>query len=163
MANRFSRAVAGIHRLPKSIQPYLLTKLFCSQVKYAKTSKIKLYAVSNHKVELGVKNVKRVQNHIGGVHAIAAALLAESASGIVFGMNVPDNKLPLLKSMKIEYQRRMQGDLKAIATIDDSGIQAIEQDEKGSFFVEVKIFDETGEQPIVCEMDWAWVTKRTKS
>ncbi len=160
MANRFSRAVTAIHRLPKALHPFLLTQLFCSQVKYAKTSKIKLYHVSNHQVKLGVNNVKRVQNHIGGVHAIAAALLAESASGIVFGMNVPDNKLPLLKSMNIEYQRRMQGNLTAIATINDQQIAEIENNEKGSFFIHIEITDESGEQPIVCKMDWAWVTKK---
>lgn len=160
MANRFSRAVASIHRLPKILHPFLLTQLFCSQVKYARTSKIKLYQVTNHQVKLGIKNVKRVQNHIGGVHAIAAALLAESASGIVFGMNVADNKLPLLKTMNIEYQRRMQGDLSAVASINDEQIANIKNAEKGSFLVSVEITDESGEQPIVCAMEWAWVTKR---
>ena len=36
----------------------------------------------------------QVQNHIKGVHACAMALLAESATGAVFGMNVPDSAIP---------------------------------------------------------------------
>ncbi len=46
---------------------------------------------------LFAQNRFRVQNHIKGVHACAMAILAESATGTVFGMNVDDSKLPLLK------------------------------------------------------------------
>ena len=37
---------------------------------------------------LRLRNRRRVQNHIGGIHAAATALLAESATGAVFAMNV---------------------------------------------------------------------------
>ena len=162
MANRFSRIVSKINRAPKSLRSFLLTKLFCTTVKYAGTSKIKLLEVNNYKVTLFVKNQKKVQNHIGGVHAICAALLAESATGIVFGMNVPDTCLPLLKSMTINYQRRMQGDLTAIAELSAEQIEQIEANDKGDMRVKVTITDESGEQPIECFMDWAWVSKKRK-
>lgn len=162
MANRFSRIVSKINRAPKSMRSFLLTKLFCTTVKYAGTSKIKLLEVNNYKVTLFVKNQKKVQNHIGGVHAICAALLAESATGIVFGMNVPDTCLPLLKSMTINYQRRMQGDLTAIAELSAEQIEQIETNDKGDMQVKVTITDESGEQPIECFMDWAWVSKKRK-
>ena len=162
MANRFSRIVAKINRAPKSMRSFLLTQLFCTTVKYAGTSKIKLLEVTNHKVKLFVKNQKKVQNHIGGVHAICAALLAESATGIVFGMNVPDSCLPLLKSMTINYQRRMQGDLTAVAELSQQQIDEIETNEKGDLEVKVTITDQSGEQPIECLMNWAWVSKNRK-
>jgi hypothetical protein len=108
-------------------------------------------------------NKKAVQNHIGGVHAIAAAVLAESATGIVFGMNVPDSKLPLLKSMKVNFQRRMQGSLSAEAKISSEQIKSIESDEKGSFLIPVIIADESDQQPIECEMEWAWVSKKRRN
>ncbi|GLX83887.1 DUF4442 domain-containing protein [Thalassotalea loyana] len=162
MANRFSTIVNRINKGPASLRSFLLTKVFNSQVKYAKTSNIKLISVTNHAVELKVENKKRVQNHIGGVHAIAASLLAESATGIVFGMNVPDSHLPLLKSMKVEYQRRMVGDLTAHATLSDEQIKLIENEEKGDMMVPVTITDESGQQPIECFMEWAWVPKKRK-
>lgn len=143
------------------MRSFLLTKVFCSQVKYANTSAIKLLSVTHLKTVLFLENKKKVQNHIGGVHAIAAALLAESATGIVFGMNVPDSCVPLLKSMTIHYQRRMQGNLTAIAKLNEQAIETIENNDKGSMMVEVEISDESDQQPIVCEMEWAWVTKRT--
>jgi len=162
MANRFSSIVAKINKAPQFMRSFLLTRLFCSTVKYAGTSNVKLLEVSNNKVKLFIANKKRVQNHIGGVHAIAAALLAESATGIVFGMNVPDSCIPLLKSMTINYQRRMQGDLTAVATLSEQQISDILQQEKGDLVVKVEITDESGEQPIECLMDWAWVSKQRK-
>jgi len=161
MTNRFSRIIKKIKMLPKATHSFLLTKLFCSQVKYARTSRIILLEVEQNKVKLLIKNKKRVQNHIGGVHAIAVALLAESATGIVFGMNLPDSCMPLLKSMTMNFQRRMQGDLTAIATISDEQISLLNQ-EKGNMEIAVSITDASGEQPIECFMTWAWVTKKAK-
>ncbi len=163
MANRLNRYVSKINRLPASVRPFLLTKLFCNQVKYAGTSNIQLLSVTPEKSVLKMQNKKKVQNHIKGVHAIAAALLAESATGIVFGMNVPDSRVPLLKSLTIDYQRRMQGDLQAVAHLSLTQIAEIEQNEKGDMIVEVTITDESGQEPIVCKMDWAWVTKRASA
>ncbi|QOL26527.1 DUF4442 domain-containing protein [Thalassotalea sp. LPB0316] len=160
MANRFSTVVNRINKGPAALRSYLLTKVFNSQVKYAKTSNIKLISVTNKAVELKIANKKRVQNHIGGVHAIAASLLAESATGIVFGMNVPDTHVPLLKSMKVDFQRRMVGDLTAHANLTDEQIQQIETQDKGDMLVAVTITDESGQQPIACFMEWAWVPKR---
>jgi acyl-coenzyme A thioesterase PaaI-like protein len=160
MSNRFSRFINKVNYAPKKLRPFLLTKFFCSTVKFAGTTGIKIKFVSHEQVEITLANKKKVQNHIGGVHAVAAALLAESATGIVFGMNVPDDSVPLLKSMNIEYQRRMQGSLTAVAKITETQRQAILQQEKGDMMIAVEITDESNEQPIVCHMDWAWVKKR---
>jgi acyl-coenzyme A thioesterase PaaI-like protein len=142
------------------MQSYLLTTLFTSKVKFAGTTGVKIDKITHQQTILSLKNKKSVQNHIGGIHAIAAAVLAESATGIVFGMNVPDDRLPLLKSMTIDYQRRMQGDLTAVANLTTDQITIIEQQEKGEITVPVTITDESGQQPIECQMRWAWVSKK---
>ena len=160
MANKFSKVVKNIYRLPSFCHRYLLTKLFCSQVKYAGTSKVIINKISASEVELSLANSKRVQNHIGGVHAIAASLLAESATGIVFGMNVPDSHLPLLKSMTVNYNRRMQGGLTAKAQLNEEQIKSITSEEKGDLLVPVTITDESGQEPVECLMTWAWVPKK---
>ncbi|RHW75701.1 DUF4442 domain-containing protein [Colwellia sp. RSH04] len=161
MPNRLSRMVKKINKFsPQFIKPWLLTKLFCSQVKYANTTGINITEISHSKVVIKLANKKRVQNHIGGVHAVAAALLAESASGIVFGINLPSSQLPLLKSMKLSFNRRMQGALTATAILTPEQHAEIKNKEKGDMFISVIITDESGEAPIECEMDWAWVTKK---
>jgi acyl-coenzyme A thioesterase PaaI-like protein len=161
MANKFRKIVNKVNKTPIRIRSFLLTKIFCTTVKFAGTSSIKLVSVSNTEAVLTLENKKKVRNHIGGIHAIAAALLAESATGIVFGMNVLDSCVPLLKSMTIHYQRRMKGNLTAIAKISEADVQVIENSDKGSLIVNVEITDESEQQPIVCEMEWAWVAKRT--
>jgi len=142
------------------MQSFLLTTLFTSKVKFAGTTGVKIEQITHQQTRLSLKNKKSVQNHIGGIHAIAAAVLAESATGIVFGMNVPDSKLPLLKSMKVSYQRRMQGNLQAVAKLTAAQITTIEQQDKGNVIVPVIITDDSGQQPIECEMEWAWVNKK---
>jgi len=139
---------------------FLLTTLFTSKVKFAGTTGVKIEKVTQQQTILSLKNKKSVQNHIGGVHAIAAALLAESATGIVFGMNVPDDRVPLLKSMTIEYQRRMQGSLRAVANLTTEQISMIKRQEKGDMTVPVTITDDSGQIPIICMMEWAWVSKK---
>ena len=75
-------------------------------------------------------NRKIVQNHIGGVHAAAMALLAETATGFVAGMSIPGDRLPLLKSMEVNYVKRAKGNLEAVASLDDEAIAMIVREEK---------------------------------
>ena len=63
MANRFSRAVTMIKKLPKATHSFLMTKLFCSQVKFANTAKITIVDIKQQEVKLQLKNRKKVQNH----------------------------------------------------------------------------------------------------
>ncbi len=160
MPNRLAKMVKKINKAPSSIRPWLLTKLFCSQVKYANTTGISIRAIESNRVEIDIANKKKVQNHIGGVHAVAAALMVESATGIVFGINLQDSKLPLLKSMKVNFNRRMQGALKAVATISDEQINQLQNTEKGDMLINVTVTDESNESPIECFMHWAWVSKK---
>ena len=162
MANRLSRYVAKINFAPRKLRSFLLTKLFCSQVKFANTAGVKLLTVSHNEVRLKLANKKRVQNHIGGIHAVAAALLAESATGLILGINLPDSRLPLLKSMTLNYYKRMQGDLSAKASLTNEQITQIQQHEAGDIIITVELTDESEQQPIVCQMQWAWIAKQPK-
>ncbi len=162
MANKLSRMVRKVNALPSRFHSFLLTKLFTSQVKFAGTAKLKIEQISHEQVVVSLANRKRVQNHIGGIHAVAAALAAESASGIVFGMNVPDSHLPLLKSMTMQYTRRMQGAIRVEANLTDAQRESISRDEKGDLLVAVTLTDESGQQPIECQMNWAWTPKKRK-
>ena len=90
------------------------------------------------------------------------ALLAESATGFVVGMAVPDSAVPVIKSMKVEYKKRAKGAMEAVATLDAETIERIETTPKGEVLVPVTVTDETGNEPIQCEMIWAWTPKRRK-
>jgi len=131
-------------------------------VRFFGTAGVRFVDASPERVVQTLKNRKSVQNHIGGVHAAATALLAESATGAVFGLNLPDDKLPLLKRMSIEYNKRSTGDLRAEATIAPEDVERMLSEPKGSVSVAVTVTDEKDVETVSCDMVWAWIPKKKK-
>lgn len=85
--NLLLSVVNRIHStVPKALQPTVLSLAFNSQIKYAGTTGIAIQQWSPRETVVNLKNRWRVQNHIQGVHATAMATLAESATGMVFGV-----------------------------------------------------------------------------
>lgn len=158
--NQLSKVVASIQRMPAPLHQFVMSKAFGNKIKFAGHSGLRFESLSNTECVVSIKNRKKVQNHIGGVHAAAMALLAETATGFVFGMNVPDDKLPLIKKMDIDYVKRSTGDMKAVATLTADDIARIQSEEKGEVTVPVIITDEASVEPIKASMTWAWTAKR---
>ncbi len=75
-------------------------------------------------------------------------------------MNIPDQKIPVLKSMKINYLKRANGNMLAEAHLQPEQIALMRTEEKGEVLVTVKVTDDDLKQPIECEMLWAWTPKR---
>lgn len=157
--NRLALAAHLIQRLPRRLHESLLSRLFCSQVRFAGTAGIRIQKLSSDEVRMSLANHRRARNHIGGVHAAAMALLAESASGCMVGMNLPDHKLPLIKTLRMDYLRRARGDLRAIATLAPGQRRAMLEQDKGEALIQVVLLDDSGAEPVHCEMHWAWIPK----
>lgn len=157
--NRLSKLVKASSKLPKAIQSTLLSKTFGRIVPMVGSAKIRYIEVTASKVEVTLANHKSVQNHIGQVHACAMALLAETATGFVTAMNVPDSAIVLIKTIKIDYKRPTKGAMRAVATLTEEQRQLMQNSEKGETLVQVTVTDESNEVPIQCEMLWAWVSK----
>lgn len=160
--NQLARQLARFSGLPDAIRPGLVSFLLGNIVPMVGAARLHFEEVSSQRVVVRIRNRRRVQNHIKGVHAAAMALLAETATGFCVGMNLPDDKLPLIKTLKVDYLKRAQGDMKAVAQLQPEQIQQIMTLDKGEVTVPVSITDESGQEPIVCEMIWAWVPKQRK-
>ncbi len=158
--NRLSRAVSKLAGLPPWLRRLLVTKSFTGQVRFAGTGAVQVLELAEGRAVLQMKNVRKVQNHIGTIHASAMGLLAESATGIALGMTIPDSKIPLMKSTHIDYVRRANGTLRAEATLPPEMRARVLAEDKGDFAVPVTVTDETGEEPIKCTMVWAWVPRK---
>ncbi len=154
--------VSNINKLPTPLKVRTLTMFFGRVIPFAGTSNIQIEELNQDRSVLIVKNKKKVQNHIKGVHAAAMALLAESATGYLCGMNCPDDKLLLIKSMNLNYVRRAKGDLKAVAELTEEQRQNMINNEKGDISVKITVTDEDNKEPLTCEMIWAWVPKKRK-
>jgi acyl-coenzyme A thioesterase PaaI-like protein len=176
--NKLLSIVNRIHRagLPDRFTQIALTLAFNSQIKYAGTTGIRIRQWqgggggsddndndNDNTAIVTLQNRRHIQNHLGGIHATAMATLAESTTGMLFGLYVPDTHVPLLKGMRIQYVARAVGDLKAVATLTPQQQRMIQTTDKGSLVVPVKVTDDQGKEPIHCEMEWAWTTKRKAS
>lgn len=158
-SNRLSKLVKASSRLPQGIRTALLSKTFGRVVPMVGSARIRYEQVSHDQVMVSMANHKAMQNHIGQVHACAMALLAETATGFVTAMNVPDSAVVLIKNIKIDYKRPTQGAMRAVATLTAEQQQLMQSTDKGETLVQVVITDESGKAPIQCEMLWAWIAK----
>jgi acyl-coenzyme A thioesterase PaaI-like protein len=160
--NKLARTVARFDALPAALRPTALSLVLGGVVPFAGTARLMFELVTPEKVIVSIKNRRRVRNHIRGIHAAAMALLAETATGFCVGLNIPDDRLPLIRTLKVEYLRRAQGDMRAVATLRPEQVEAIRTQEKGEVTVAVTITDSSGPDPIRAEMVWAWVPKQRK-
>jgi acyl-coenzyme A thioesterase PaaI-like protein len=161
--NQLTRNVARFQRLPAFMRGWMTNFALGKVVPLVGTAGLRFDEISAERVVVGLRNQRKVQNHIKGIHAAGMALLAETATGFCVGMNLPDDKLPLIKTLKVNYLKRAQGDMTAVAQLRPEQIRQILTQEKGEVTVPVSITDESGQEPIQCEMTWAWVPKQKKS
>jgi acyl-coenzyme A thioesterase PaaI-like protein len=158
--NKLARTVAGLQRLPSGLRTWVTSFALGRVVPFVGTASLRYEELTSQRVVVSIRNQRKVQNHIQGVHAAAMALLAETATGFCVGMNLPDDKLPLIKTMKIDYVRRSQGDMVATAQLRPEQVRQIATQDKGEVTVPVTITDASGQEPIHAEMTWAWVPKK---
>lgn len=158
-SNNLIRVVGKFDFLPPNLRATVVSKIFGRVVPLVGTAGLRYEELTPERVVVSIRNRRPVQNHINGVHAAAMALLAETATGFAVGMNLPDDKLPLIKSLKVDYQKRTKGDMRAVATLSPEQVQLIRTTPKGEVLVPVVVTDESGQEPIQCEMLWAWVPR----
>lgn len=160
--NKANKIISNINLLPDFLRVKTLTTFFGKLVKFTGTTGIKVEELTGKRAVVSLKNKKSVQNHIGSVHAVASILIAESATGYLIGMNVPDSSVPVIKTIKADYVKRAKGDMKAVASLTDEQVKALQTLDKGETTVSVVVTDADGKEPILMEMVWAWTPKRRK-
>lgn len=160
--NRLAHLVHKFDAYPAGLRRFIITWAFGGTVHFVRTAGVKFQELTEERAVLTLANRRRVQNHIGTVHAAAVALLGETATGAVFGMSVPDDKLPILRSMRINYIKKSEGALRAEAWLSPEQRASFARDEKGDIAVPVKISDDTGEPTVEAEFVWAWRPKKKR-
>lgn len=159
-ANRLRRTLAPIDRLPAPLRPWARSQLVGRVVPFVGTAGLRFEELSPERAIVSIPNQRSVRNHIGSVHAAAMTLLAETATGFVVGMNVPDDRVPVIKSLQVEFVKRSKGAMRAVAQLSPEDRERMRSEPKGEVLVPVTVTDESGGEPIVCKMLWAWTPKR---
>jgi len=103
-----------------------------------------------------MKKRRAVQNHIGTVHAIAMCNLAEIAAGTVTEVSIPESMRWLPKGMTVEYLKKAETDVEAVATLP-----AVTEGAARDVPANVEVKDAAGQ--LVCRaVITMWVTPRKK-
>lgn len=157
--SQLARRLNQLERFPAFLRPWLRDRVLGRAVPLVGTARLHFERIDADGVVISIANRRSVQNHIGGVHAAAMALLAETATGFCLGWHLPDDRLPLIKSLQVEFQRRTQGDLRAQASLTAEQVARVRRETKGELVVPVEVRDASGEPPIRCTMLWAWVPR----
>jgi len=155
--NRLQRRLLSLRKVPRAFRAAAQNLVLRRAVPFTGTAKLQFVSMVPHRVEIALDNHKAVHNHIGGIHASAMNLLAETATGMVVGLNVRDDCIPLAKELRMAFKRRATGALRAVATLTDAQRLAMQASDKGEVKVSVAVTDEAGVNPVECEFIWAWI------
>ncbi|MDP3709832.1 MAG: DUF4442 domain-containing protein [Polaromonas sp.] len=155
--NRLERQLDRLSDVPAFARPWYRNVVLRRAVPFAGTAGLDFLQMSTDRVEIGLKNEKKVQDHLGGIHASAMHLLAETATGMVVGMNVRDDCIPLAKELKMAFKKRATGSMRAVAVLTAEQQALMQASDEGEVAVAVTVSDEAGVEPVECEFVWAWM------
>ncbi|WP_435979796.1 DUF4442 domain-containing protein [Psychrobacter sp. DM4] len=161
--NQFTKLLSITKYLPSAARSKILSKAFGKVVPYVGTTGICYETVDPNQVIVSLDNDKAVQNHIGSIHAVAITLLAETATGFILGLNLPSDRVLLIKSYSVNFYRPIKkGQIAAVASLSDEQRQHILDTPKGEMVIPCVIEDresDSDRDPITVEMLWAWIPK----
>ena len=102
----------------------LFSRAICFKAPYFGTISPRFVELRPGFARVAMRKRRAVQNHIGTVHAIAMCNLAEIAAGTLTEASIPASMRWLPKGMTVEYLKKAETDVEAIATlphVDEGG------------------------------------------
>ncbi|NJM43052.1 MAG: DUF4442 domain-containing protein [Brachymonas sp.] len=117
--NRLQRRLAQVERLPAAIRTWARTKALGRAVPLTGTTSLRYEVMTPEQVVITVANRPHVRNHIGGVHAMASVLAAETATGMLMGLSVRDDCVNVVKEVRSQFVKRGQGAMRAVAVLSE--------------------------------------------
>jgi acyl-coenzyme A thioesterase PaaI-like protein len=158
-ASRLERRLAPLQRLPPALRWPLVTWMVGRTVPFVGTGGVCIQSLGREGVLLSLPLRRRVANHLGSAHAVAQALLAETAGGLAFAMHIPVARTPVVKRMEISYRRIARGTLTASARVPQDALARLQTETSGEVVVPVDLRDETGGDLVDCHLVYAWFTR----
>lgn len=162
--NPFVRIADRYAALPPRLRRPLVTKGVGEVIPFVDTAGCYIEAYTPGRVAVRLDNEHAVQNHLGGLHAAALALLAETATGLVVALNVPDGSSPLLRTMDVSFDQFARSAVQAEATLTDDESAQIQSRPLGQIEVDVALTAPGDDATLVSgTLKWAWVPEERLS
>jgi acyl-coenzyme A thioesterase PaaI-like protein len=144
--NRLSALPAG---------KWAFTRLVCLKAPYFASIRPRFVELRPGYAAVRIRKRRAVQNHIGTVHAIAMCNMAELAAGVMTDISIPPTHRWIPKGMTVEYLRKAETDLTAVAAV--TPLPAF--DGAADFRVPVEVTDGAGETVFRASITM-WVSPR---
>jgi acyl-coenzyme A thioesterase PaaI-like protein len=97
---------------------WLFARVVCLRAPYFASIRPRFIELRPGLCQVALRKRRAVQNHIGTVHAIAMANLCELAGGMLMEVTIPVSMRWIPRGMTIEYLRKAQGGVSAMARLD---------------------------------------------
>ena len=94
---------------------WLFSRIVCFKAPYFASISPRVTRLEPGRCEAWLKQRRRVQNHIGTVHAIALCNLAELCAGLVTDVSIPADMRWIPQDMTVRYLQKASGRIAASA------------------------------------------------
>lgn len=137
---------------------WTFTRMLCLKAPYFSSIAPLFEELKPNYCKISIKKKRSVLNHIGTVHAIAMCNMAELAGGTMTEVTVPPSHRWIPKGMTVEYLKKAETDLIAIATPVEENY---DWDKAGEYLVNVDVFDTANEKVFHAKITM-WISKNKK-
>ena len=121
---------------------WVFTRIVCLKAPYFASISPRLVRLEPGHCEAWRRQRRRVQNHIGTVHAIALCNLAELCAGLVTDVSIPRDMRWIPQDMTVRYLRKATGRITAVAK---PATPLVTAPEPYAATIHVTLEDESGE------------------
>lgn len=98
---------------------WLFTRLICFRAPYFSSIRPLFRDLRPGSATVFMRKRRRVQNHIGTIHALAMGNLCELGAGLVMESTLPSGLRWIPKGMSISYVAKAETDITAVATLQE--------------------------------------------
>lgn len=137
---------------------WTFTRMLCLKAPYFSSIAPLFEELKPNYCKISIKKKRSVLNHIGTVHAIAMCNMAELAGGTMTEVTVPPSHRWIPKGMTVEYLKKAETDLIAIASPVEENY---DWDKAGEYLVNVDVFDTANEKVFHAKITM-WISKKKK-
>ena len=157
--SRIAKVIEKIERLPEFARQPAFNFMIGRVVPFVATSRLRITKATENEWIATLDNQRRVQNHIKQIHACAMMLIGETIGVMIMAMNLPGDRIPLVKKIEADFVKRSTGKMTGIVKLTDEQITMIQQEPKGEIELEVTITDEADINPLLMRVTAAWIPK----
>jgi acyl-coenzyme A thioesterase PaaI-like protein len=123
---------------------WVFARAVCRRAPYFGTIRPLFRELAPGVCRVSLRKRRRVENHIGTVHALAMGNLCELAAGMVTEVSLPSSMRWLPRGMTIEYLRRADSDVTATAHLNKTEWSGAAE----NVAVPVSVVDTTGTEVV---------------